>query len=117
MQRIVLVLWSVAALACGKSSVVAPAPVPTSLSATVMVPSLTIVASIVITIEGTAVVSTAIQGPFQSGVPVSVSFTFSVKTDAADSVKDVLVDWGDGETTDLGAGSQSVAYHSYSTAG
>jgi hypothetical protein len=41
----------------------------------------------------------------------------AVKTDASDSVKDALVDWGDGEATDLGAVSQGVASHSFSTAG
>jgi hypothetical protein len=46
-----------------------------------------------------------------------VSFTLSVKTDVSDFVKDVLVDWGDGETADFGAVSQSVASHSYSSAG
>jgi hypothetical protein len=113
MRRLVLVLCIVStALACGKSGVVAPAPVPTSPSVTV--PAVTIFASI--TIAGA--VTTAIGGG-PSGVPLgeSVSFKLSVKTDASDSVKDALVDWGDGEATDLGAVSQGVASHSFSTAG
>jgi len=118
MRRVVLVLWCVATFACSKSSVVAPAPVPTSPSATVPVTVLTISALIVIDEKGYATASTAIEGLVGSGVPPqSVSFTLSVKTGVSDSVKDVLVEWGDGETADLGAVSQAAASHSFSTAG
>ena len=46
-----------------------------------------------------------------------MSFMLSVTTDVSDSVKDVSVNWGDGETTDLGPGNHAVASHSYSKAG
>ena len=116
MRRVVLVLWCVvsAIVACDKSTGVAPAPVPTSPSGTVTVPGVTIFTSI--TIAGPAVM-TAVEGPTSVLLGQSVSFTSSIKTDASDSVKDVLVDWGDGETADLGAVSQAVASHSFSTAG
>jgi hypothetical protein len=78
------------------------------------VPGVTIFASI--TIAGPAV-TTAVAGPTSVLLGQSVSFTSSVKTDASDSVKDVLVDWGDGETADLGSVNQAVASHSFSTAG
>jgi hypothetical protein len=116
MRRVFLALWCViTALACGKSSGVAVAPVPTAPSEAVTVPAVTIFASI--TIAGPAAVTTAIAGPTGILLGQSVSFTFSIKTDASDSVRDVLVDWGDGETADLGAVSQGVASHSFSTAG
>jgi hypothetical protein len=113
MRRVVLVLWCVVtALACDKSSVVAPAPVPTSPSGPVTAQGVTIFASITIEGPATAFAYTAIEGVGQS-----VSFTFSVKTDVSDSVKDVLVDWGDGETADLGGVSQGGPSHSFSAAG
>jgi hypothetical protein len=81
----------------------------------VTVPAVTVFENITIEAGGTAFAGTEIT----SGDPAgrSVSFTLSVKTEVSDSVKDVLVDWGDGETTDLGGVSQAVASHSFSTAG
>ncbi|SRR5258706_5946205 len=116
MRRVSLVLWCVAALACDKSSVVAPAPVPTSPLSTETVPAVTIVASISIEGGGTAAFAST---TIASGDPAgkSVSLALSVKTEVSDSVKSVVVGWGDEQTTDLGAVSQGVASHSFSTAG
>lgn len=105
-------------MACGQSGVVAPTPVPTSPPPPATVPDITISAFITIqgdATAGTASMWTALLSP--SRVPGLVSFTLSVKTDPSDSVKDASVDWGDGETTDLGAVSQAVTSHSYATAG
>jgi hypothetical protein len=79
-------------------------------------PAVTIVASISIETGGTAAFTST---TIPSGDPAgkSVSYTFSVKTDVSDSVTDVAVDWGDGQTTDLGAVTQGAASHSFSTAG
>jgi hypothetical protein len=66
---------------------------------------------------GTAVAVTSVTGPFPIGVPVPVSFALSIKTDASDSVKDVMVEWGDGQMAELGALTQVVASHAYATAG
>jgi hypothetical protein len=121
MRRVVLVLLCVVstALACDRSNVVAPAPVPILPSIAVTVPGVTIVASITIEKGRSAFATFAIQKAFRSGVSAgqSVSFTLSIKTDEGDSVKDALVEWGDGETADLGAVNQAVTSHSFSTAG
>jgi hypothetical protein len=120
MRRVVLVLLCVVstALACDRSNVVAPAAVPALPSIAVTVPGVTILATV--TIEGFSSFATiAIQKPFRPGVAAGqlVSFTLSVRTAERDSVKDALVEWGDGETADLGAVSQAVTSHSFSTAG
>jgi hypothetical protein len=115
MRRVVLVLWCVVTSACDKSSVVAPAPMPTSPSPAVTAQAVTMFASIMI--AGGNTLTTTSSGFLVSGVRIGqpVSLTLSVKSD--DPVKDVSVDWGDGETADLGAVSQAVASHSFSTAG
>jgi hypothetical protein len=80
----------------------------------VTVPGVAIFANI--TIAGPAV-TTTVGGPTSVLLGQSVSFTSSIKTDASDAVKDALVDWGDGETADLGSVNQAVASHSFSAAG
>ena len=101
-------------MACDRSSMVAPAPVPISPSATVTRPTGTISATI--RIDGPNSLSAAATiAPLPVGQPVS--FALTVETGGNDSVKDVRIDWGDGATDDFGAVSEAVAVHSFSTPG
>jgi hypothetical protein len=118
MRRIVLVLAFAATIACGRSSVVAPTPtpmptpMPTPPSPTPPAPGTTIFESITI---GSNTLFAA--GATSGSVGRPVSFSVTINTDVNDSVKDVLVDWGDGATVDFGAVSQAAASHSFTTSG
>ena len=52
-----------------------------------------------------------------SSVGLPVSFTVTVQTDVNDSVRDMVVNWGDDATVDFGAVSQAAASHSFTTSG